>query len=55
MDDQTKYSKLCVYWIGPFIPYVVTSDIEILKKLMHQPGGCYYVATHFVVSKHTAS
>ena len=50
MDDMRKYPKWCVYWIGPFIPYVITSDVEIIKKLMHQPGGCYmYMPVYYMV------
>ena len=37
--NHEKYSKLCVYWIGPFIPVVFTADIETMKIFLHQPGG----------------
>ena len=48
-ENHEKYSKLCVYWIGPFIPWVFTSDVETMKMFLHQPGGTYitsYVAIY---------
>ena len=52
MDDQKKYNKCCVYWIGPCIPWVMTSDKNIIKKLIYQPGGnnymCICICTMYV-------
>ena len=43
-ENHKKYSKLCVYWIGPFIPWVFTGDLETIKMFLHQPGGmCVYI------------
>ena len=38
-DYHVKYPKWCVYWIGPFIPFVFTADVEIMKTLLQQSGG----------------
>ncbi|XP_065910267.1 cytochrome P450 4F12-like isoform X2 [Dysidea avara] len=37
-DYHVKYPKWCVYWIGPFIPFVFTADVEIMKTLLQQSG-----------------
>ena len=38
-ENHKTYPKLCVYWIGPFIPWVFTADVETMKIFFHQPGG----------------
>ena len=38
-DNHKKYPKFCVYWIGPFIPFVFTADVETMKIFLHQSGG----------------
>ena len=38
-ENHKKYPKLCTYWIGPFIPWVFTGDLETIKIFLHQPGG----------------
>ena len=38
-ENQRKFSKFCVYWIGPFLPMVFTGDVETIKIFMHQSGG----------------
>ena len=40
-ENHKKYSKLCVYWIGPFFPLVYTGDVETMKVFLHQSGGSY--------------
>ncbi|XP_065910276.1 cytochrome P450 4B1-like [Dysidea avara] len=37
-ENHKKYPKWCVYWIGPFIPFVFTADVEIMKIILQQPG-----------------
>ena len=48
-ENHTKYSKLCVYWLGPFIPWVFTADVEIMKLFLYQPGGKIWIAINFTV------
>ena len=48
-ENHAKYSKLCVYWIGPFIPWVFTADVEIMKLFLRQPGGKILIAINFTV------
>ena len=38
-ENHKKFSKFCVYWIGPCIPWVFSGDVEILKMFLRQPGG----------------
>ena len=38
-ENQRKFPKFCVYWIGPFLPLVFTGDAETMKLFMHQSGG----------------
>ena len=38
-ENHAKYSKLCVYWLGPFLPWVFTADVETMKMFLRQPGG----------------
>lgn len=37
-ENHRKYPKLCVYWLGPFIPWVFTGDVETMKMFLCQPG-----------------
>ena len=43
-ENHKKYPKWCVYWIGPFIPFVFTADVEIMKIILQQPGGVFIVS-----------
>jgi len=39
-DNHLKHRyKWCLYWIGPFIPLIVTSDLENIKFISKLPGG----------------
>ena len=44
-DNHKKYPKGCVYWIGPFIGWLFTADIETMKIFFHQSGGMYLMYT----------
>ncbi|XP_065885802.1 cytochrome P450 4F6-like isoform X2 [Dysidea avara] len=37
-ENHKTYPNLCVYWIGPLIPFVFTADINIMRTLLHQSG-----------------
>ena len=53
-ENHRKYPKLCVYWLGPFIPWVFTGDVETMKMLLCQPGGRILMERIFQ-SSHTCS
>ena len=48
-ENHRKYPKLCVYWLGPFIPWVFTGDVKTMKMFLCQPGGRILIARNFTV------
>ena len=52
-ENHMNYPKLCPYWIGPCISFIITADLENVKMLSQLPGGMgqLYVSkkttTHF--------
>ena len=37
--NHVKYPNWCPYWIGPFIYFVFTANIENVRTLLQLPGG----------------
>jgi len=40
-ENHKKFPNWCVYWIGPFIPWVYTANVNIMRTLLRQSGGNY--------------
>ena len=49
-ENHKKYPKLCVYWVGPFVPLVITANVEIMKTFLHQSGGLQEIVIIFCIS-----
>jgi len=41
VENHKKFPNWCVYWIGPFIPWVFTANVNIMRTLLRQSGGKY--------------
>ena len=51
-ENHKKYSKLCVYWFGPFHAMVFTGDMETMKIFLRQSGGklaSYDIKCNFII------
>ena len=48
-ENHKTYPNLCVYWIGPLIPFVFTADINIMRTLLHQSGGIAAICTSYTL------
>ena len=48
-ENHKNYPKMCVYWLGAFLPWVYVADVEAAKVFLRQPGGKLYLIFNFVI------
>ncbi|XP_065886542.1 cytochrome P450 4X1-like isoform X1 [Dysidea avara] len=45
-ENHMNYPKLCPYWIGPCISFIITADLENVKMLSQLPGEAPRLPTY---------